>query len=115
MISEPRIQEAASFHYFYTEEKNIKEIGALRALRRLIPKVQKAYSLSYSNADPPSLLVRFIILPEPKMYDVQVGYGLQKAITACGEALVCRAKTTLVAGILVWGTNWQYPRTTVRW
>lgn len=110
VISEPRIQKAAGFHYFYAEEKNIKEIDALRSVRRLLPKVQQAYHLACGNVNQPALLVMFIDLPESGMYDVQCGYGLEKAITPCGEAHIRRVKATLVAGILVWGTNWSVPK-----
>ena len=50
-----------------------------------------------------TLLVMFIDLDEPKMYDVQAGYVVPEGTTPQGETQVRFVPPTLVAGMLVWG------------
>ncbi len=112
VMSQPRIQKAAGFNYYYCEKKGVLEQDAGPVWKTLVPIVQAAYVQEFGDRELPALLVMFLEYPDnPKLYDVQVGYGLQKRVLPCGEAQVRRVKATLVAGILSWGSIASVPYT----
>jgi hypothetical protein len=110
IISEPKLQRVIGFSYLYLEETNIFEDDALRSVRRITPKIYEEYMRVYSTENVPALLVRFLDQPERKMYTVQVGYKIGKEGKEGTNAEIERIKSTVVAGILVWGTNWSVPK-----
>lgn len=111
-ISEPRIQKAAGFTYVFLERKGIPEATVGPVWKGLVATVEAAYREQFGDVELPGLLLRFIEYPnDPKLYDVQIGYALKKAVSPRGEAQVVRVKATLVVGILSWGTLWNVPRT----
>jgi hypothetical protein len=112
IMSQPRIQKVAGFNYFFCEKKQVLEQDAGPVWKALVPIVQAAYVQEFGDIELPSLLVMFLEYPDnPKLYDVQVGYGLQKIVIPCGEAQVRRVKATLVVGILAWGSIASVPYT----
>ena len=110
VIGEPKLQRVKGFIYFYMEETNISEDDALRSVRRITPAILDEYTNIYNNANIPPLLVRFLDLQEKKMYTVQVGYKVEKDFDKETKAKIEKVKSALVAGILVWGTNWSVPK-----
>jgi hypothetical protein len=110
IISEPKLQRVVGFTYFYFEETNICEDDALRSVRRMTPKIHEEYMRIYNTENTPALLVRFLDLPESKMYTVQVGFRVEKDFRKETIAKIEKVKSTVVAGILVWGTNWSVPK-----
>ena len=110
VISEPKLQRVIGFNYFYHEETNIFEDDALRSIRRVTPKIYEEYIRIFNTENTPALLVRFLDLPESKMYTVQIGFKIEKGLKVETNAKIEKVKSTVVAGILVWGTNWSVPK-----
>jgi len=110
VITEPKLQRVIGLKYFYLEETNIFEDDALRSVRRITPKIIEEYRKVFKIKETPSLLVRYIDLPESKTYRVQVGFKIDKEFNEETRAKIESIKSTVVAGILVWGTNWSVPK-----
>jgi len=108
VITQPRIQMVDGFHYFYVEERHIKENEAGACLRRLVPKLEAAFLNGFGKAPLPPLLVMFIDEGFQKgtyVYHVQAGYSVRSGTQPLGEALVRIVPPTLVASMLVWGAR----------
>jgi len=105
MISEPRVQRVAGFHYLYVQQKHVAESDVGWAMGDLMPKALEAYRQGQEGVEPPSMLAMFIDLPgEPNVYDVQVGYASREGVPARGGAQVRYVEPALCASLLVWGT-----------
>ena len=105
MISEPRVQRVAGFHYLYVEQEHVAESDVGWAMGDLMPKAHDAYCQAREGVELPPMLAMFIDLPdEPRVYDVQVGYAFREGVPARGGAQVRYVEPALCAGLLVWGT-----------
>lgn len=74
------------------------------------PKIYEEYIRIYNTENTPSLLVRFLDLPESKMYTVQVGFKIGIGQKVKTNAKTEKIKSTILAGIIVWGINWSVPK-----
>lgn len=105
MISKPRVQRVAGFHYLYVEQKHIAESDVGWAMGELMPRALEAYLQGREGLEPPPMLAMYIDLPdEPRVYDVEVGYAFRESVSARGGAQVRYVEPALCAGLLVWGT-----------
>lgn len=105
MISEPRVQRVAGFHYLYVEQKHVAESAVGWAMGDLMPKALTAYSQAGDGIEPPPMLAMYIDRPgEERAYDVHVGYAFQEEVSPRGGAQVRYVEPTLCASLLVWGT-----------
>ena len=99
VISQPRIQEVDGFHYLYAEQPHVHEADVGNAMGVVMGRLGSAWERVFGKTPSPPLLVMFIDLDEPKMYDVQAGFVVPEGTTPQGETQVRFVPPTLVAGI----------------
>lgn len=103
VISQPRIQKVAGFHYLYAEQPHVHETEVGNAMGVVMGRLGSAWECIFGKTPSPPMLVMFIDLDEPRMYDVRAGFVVPEGTTPQGETQVRFVPAALVAGMLAWG------------
>jgi hypothetical protein len=113
VISEPKIQMAEGFTYFYFEDKYKSEIEVGKTIDALVPRLQNAWTATYGDVIMAPMCYMFIDIEfkdEHYYYDVQVGCQVKPGLTPKSGAQIRNVPPTLVAAMLVWGSASSVPQ-----
>ena len=110
VIGQPRIQKVDGFQYLYAEQMHVHETEVGNAMGVVMGRLGSAWERIFGKAPSPPMLVMFIDLDEPRMYDVQAGYVVPEGTTPQGETQVRYVPPALVASMLVWGDLSSVPK-----